>query len=112
MTIRHPDRAAVIERLERDFRDRFFAVGATGFDAWTNATTIGVEARFGRIAGPIVAPTVTYARRTGWLGLFGPIRALRTLAEAEADLRRKIEDDLRRLGQGEKPRIVGGPKRR
>ena len=99
------DRA--IERLERDYRDRFVAAGASGFDAWGNGAKIGVEARFGRPTGPMWGPSQRYARRTGVLGLFGPLVPFRSVEDAERDLRIEIEQYLAKLAAGHKPRMFG-----
>jgi hypothetical protein len=95
---------AVCERLEADYRDRFIAAGASAFNAWANATTFGVEALYGTGIGPAWNASVSYARREGPFGLFGPARPLKTLQEAEHELREQIE---RQLESGRRPRVFG-----
>jgi hypothetical protein len=95
---------AICERLEADYRDRFIAAGASAFNAWANATTIGVEAAYGRGSGPIWVTDVSFARRKGPFGLLGPPQPLKTLEEAEPELREQIE---RQLESGHPPRVFG-----
>ena len=183
---------ALIERLERDYRDQFVDAGAVGFDGWGNNAKVGVEARFGehggpgwspsvrhargpagsdsldhsprstrlqtlsvssgrrsrrtssgcepdigrdcldaasgadrrersarrtdgravearfgRPTGPMWGPSQRYARRTGVLGLFGPLVPFRSVEDAERDLRIEIEQYLAKLAAGHKPRMFG-----
>ena len=93
------------ERLANEFRERFFAAGATGFDVWGNGAKIGVEARFGSLVGPVWGPSVRYARRNGLFGIFGPLVPFRTIESVEAELRTECEAYLARLAAGHKPRF-------
>lgn len=101
------DLYAAIERLERDYRNRFVEAGASGFDAWGNNAKIGVEARFGTTVGPMWGPSARYARRTGWHGLVGPLVPFRTVQQAEQELRNECERYLALLAAGYKPRMFG-----
>jgi|SRR5712692_2220391 len=101
----NPAIGAVEERLHADYAERFFAAGATGFDTWGNGAKIGVEARFKEGFGPVFGPVVRYARRSGWLGLFGPLVPLRSLEDAERELREQIEGYLLKLQAGHRPRL-------
>jgi len=86
-------RVAVCERLEAEYRDRFVAAGASAFNAWANATKLGVEAAFGTRSGPLWATSVVYARRKA---LFGPVVPLRSLTAAADELRQQIDSELSR----------------
>ena len=96
---------ALIERLERDYRDQFIDAGAVGFDGWVNNAKVGVEARFGEHGGPAWSPSVRHAARTGWLGLFGPFAEKRSAADVERELRSTIEAYLQRLRAGYRPTL-------
>jgi hypothetical protein len=98
---------AIVARLEVDYRDRFVGAGASGFDAWANGAKVGVEARFGKTSGPAWLPSVRYARRTGWLGLVGPLTPFRSLEAVEQELRQRMDEYLARLRAGYKPRALG-----
>ena len=99
----NPEVGAIEERLRADYAERFFAAGATGFDTWGNRANIGIEARFREGFGPIFGPVVRYARRPGWLGLFGPLVPFRTFADAERELRAEIDVYLAKLEAGHRP---------
>jgi len=101
----NPAIGALEERLHADYAERFFAAGATGFDTWGNGAKIGIEARFQEGFGPVFGPVVRYARRSGWLGLFGPLVPFRSLGDAEAELRAAIDDYLARLQAGHRPKL-------
>ena len=85
---------AICDRLEADYRDRFIAAGASAFNAWANATKIVVEADYGGSFGTVRGASVSYARRTGPFGKFGPAKPFKTLEEAERELREQIERQL------------------
>lgn len=95
----------VWQRLQSDYADRFFAAGATGFNAWGNGAVIGVEANFGKAFGPSFVASARYARREGWLGLFGRLVQYRSLEEAEEELRQEVDAYLSKLDSGHKPRL-------
>jgi hypothetical protein len=98
---------SLLERLERDYRDRFVAAGASAFNAWGNSAKVGVEALFGTTGGPAWLISVRYASRTGWRGLFGPFVASRSLEEVERELREAMEAYLAKLQTGYRPKMFG-----
>jgi hypothetical protein len=93
----------IYERIQAEYADRFFAAGATGFNAWGNGALLGVEVNFGKTFGPSFVASVRYARRDGWLGLFGRLLPFRSLEEAERELREQIESYLLKLQAGHRP---------
>jgi hypothetical protein len=97
----------LLARLERDYRDRFVAAGASAFNAWGNSAKVGVEALFGTTAGPAWLMSVRYASRTGWRGLFGPFVAFKPLEEVERELREAMEAYLVKLQTGYRPKLFG-----
>jgi hypothetical protein len=96
---------ALIDRLERDYRDRFVAAGAVGFDAWASPAKVGVEAYFDRSGGAAWLMSVRYAVRRGWRGLFGPFVAFKTLQDVERELRVELDAYLAKLQTGYRPRL-------
>jgi hypothetical protein len=96
---------AVSSRLQADYADRFFAAGATGFDAWAHEAMVGVEAMFGKGIGPTWVASVRYAWRPGWMGLFGPLVPFRTVEGAERELREELERYLVKLKSGHQPKL-------
>jgi hypothetical protein len=96
---------AMCARLQADYADRFFAAGATGFDAWGHEAMVGAEAMFGRGFGPTWVASVRYARRRGLMGWVGSLVPFRSVEDAERELRQEIEDYLAKLGSGHKPRL-------
>lgn len=98
------DLTALCERLDLKYRGRFSAVGG-GFDSWANGAMIAGEAAFGGSVGPMEGAVVRYARRTGWLGLFGPLVSFKTLEDAELELCEELDRLLEKLASGRKPRM-------
>lgn len=90
------------DRVERDFGPRV-APFAQGIGAWANSTTVGVEIPLGGRIGPMWGLHVRYARRCGFLGLWGPREQIRPLDEVERELRLAIEGWL--TEQEEKRRL-------
>jgi hypothetical protein len=104
--------ARIRERLERDYRSQFAEAGGSGLDTWSNDAHVGVETRFGDRVGPIWATSVRYRKRSGWLGLVGSWVEVRTLLQAERDLRAEIDAALSKMRQGLRPQTFGrGPQR-
>jgi hypothetical protein len=81
------------ERLERDYNERV-ARYAHGLDVWGNSTTIGYDIPLGGRVGRCDGGIARYARRTGFLGLFGRRIRVHELADIEAQFRRDIEQWL------------------
>jgi hypothetical protein len=83
----------IAERLERDYSERV-ARYAHGLDVWGNSTTVGYDIPLGGRVGPSDGGIARYARRTGFLGLFGRRVRVRELADIEAQFRQEIEQWL------------------
>jgi hypothetical protein len=81
------------ERLERDYVARVSRY-ARGFEVWGNSTTVGYDIPLGGRVGRSEGGMARYARRTGFLGLFGHRIRVRELAEIEAQFRKEIEQWL------------------
>jgi hypothetical protein len=72
-------RREVCERIKQDYRDRFTRADISGFNAFGNATGLGVEVLFGSPVGPVWGTWVRLGRRRF---PFGPVEPIRPLAEA------------------------------
>jgi hypothetical protein len=77
------------DRLERDYRERIGRY-ARGLDVWGNSTTVGYDIPLGGRIGRSDGGIARYAKRTGFLGMFGPRIRIRELADIEAEFRREI----------------------
>jgi len=90
-------------RLERDYRDKVRPY-AGGINCWGNSTTIGFEIPLGSgRVGRMWGDHAKYARRAGFLGLFGPRRGLRNLTDIDRQFRREIDEWLAK--QDEPPSV-------
>jgi hypothetical protein len=82
------------DRLERDYLEPVKKF-ARGFGIWGSSTVVGYEIPLGGRVGRMVGKRAQYARRRGFLGLFGPRVLVRDLADIEDEFRREIEAWLR-----------------
>jgi hypothetical protein len=78
------------DRLEHDYLARVRRV-AGGFGIWGSSTMVGYEIPLGGRVGRMAGNHVRYARRSGFLGLFGPRVLVRDLGNIEREFRREIE---------------------
>jgi hypothetical protein len=88
--------ANLSQKLQNDYELGFGRLGG-GFNMWWNRTKIGVEVMFpghGRHLGPSWEATATYARLSWWP--FGAWIQIKSVSEAEAELRAQIEEFLAR----------------
>src|SRR5687768_4544062 len=77
-------------RLRRDYEARVWPYGQ-GIDFWGNSTTVELGVPLGGRIGPYWGHQVSYAKRTGPLGLFGPRVIVKDFAAVERELRDAIE---------------------
>jgi hypothetical protein len=102
----HPIRGEISELSERLFADygaRFGELNGS-FDMWWNRTKIGVEAAFpgrGHLR-PGWDATTKYGRLSWWP--FGTWTQIKSISEAEQDLRHQIDEFL---ASGKRPRLPG-----
>src|SRR2546428_4345629 len=87
------------DRLERDYLERVRKV-AGGFGIWGSSTVVGYEIPLGGRIGRMVGSRIQYARRSGFLGVFGPRVLVRDLGDIEDEFRREIETWLREQEAG------------
>ena len=78
-------------RLEEDYRDRFVAAGVRSFNCWANRLMIAADLDFGSRVGRTRSVSAALGERRGWLRK--PTQT-RSLAEAEAELRQKLDEWL------------------
>jgi hypothetical protein len=81
------------ERLERDYMDRVHRF-ARGIDVWGNSTSVGYDIALGGRVGPMVGGMARYAKRAGFLGVFGRRTRVRDLGDIEGQFRREIDQWL------------------
>jgi hypothetical protein len=81
------------ERLERDYVGRVSRY-AGGFGVWGNSSSVGYEIPLGGRVGKLAGTTARYARRNGFLGIFGRRVRVRELADIEGQFRQEIDQWL------------------
>jgi hypothetical protein len=89
-------RGAVRDATERLERDYFAKVKpyAEGFGTWANSTLFGYEIplrEHGRIGGGLIGSHARYARKVGFLGLFGRRVLVLPLSDIERQFRAEID---------------------
>ncbi len=82
------------KRLEQDYQSRV-ARFAKGIDCWGNSTTVGFDVRLGEgRSGPMWGNHAQYAKRVGFLGMFGRRVQVRELTDIEQQFRHEIDEWL------------------